>query len=269
VGLVLATPITVCLVVLGSYIPQLAFLTVILGDEPVLDDDARIYNRLLSGATDEAFEIAGEFLEEHSLPELYDDVLLPALESAETDRSENMLSVKRYDRILSCMTALVDSVNDKLMQEKEEEISIAQEESDEPAPAPNPNTPIEEPLPKRNVVCVPVNDQTDEMAAHMLRHLLLAKPFNVLVLPPGTLVSEVIDAIKEFEADVIILSSVPPFAVTHTRYLAKRLSEVFPDAKLYAGLWRGDKTLEKVDQRLKLVGIEHIYTSLMDASLHV
>ncbi len=270
VGLVLATPITVCLVVLGSYIPQLAFLTVILGDEPVLDDDARIYNRLLSGSTDEALEIAEEYLEEHSLPELYDDVLLPALESAETDRSDEMLSVKRYDRIVSCMNELIDSVNDKISHTKNEEAKALRETGvEKPVLEPVAAEIVEQPLPQRNVVCVPVNDQTDEMAAQMLRHLLAGKPYNVLVLTPGTLAGEVVDAIREWKADVIVLSSVPPFAVTHTRYLAKRLSAEFPDAKLYAGLWRGEKTMEKADQRLKVVGVEHIYTSLTEASQHV
>lgn len=281
VGLVLSTPITVCLVVLGGYIPQMAFLRVLLGDEQVLDDDARIYNRLLSGATDEAVEVAEEFLEENELPKLFDDVLVPALERAETDRNDDMLSEERYKRFISGMEELTESVYDrvaaikakkdakdlaereKLQQERPEDETAEAEgiSAEEPEPA--------TPLPRKRIVCVPVNDKTDETAAQMLTHLLNTKDYDVLVTPSGTLASEVIRVVREFDAEIIVLSSVPPFAVAHARYLAKRLAAEFQDKTLIAGLWVGENSVEKADERLKGVGVSHIYTRISEAALHL
>jgi predicted PurR-regulated permease PerM len=269
VGLVLATPMTVCLVVLGRYVPQLAFLTVMLGDEPVLADDARIYNRLLSGATDEAVDIAEEYLEENDLAKLYDDVLLPALESAEVDRSDEMLTPKRYERFIGGMSELIEAVTDKFLAAEEKKVEKAGLAVDTGEPESESNRVAPAPLPVRKIACIPVNDATDEAAAQMARHLFEQKDCEILVLRPGQLVSEIVDALKEFGADAVLLSSVPPFAVTHTRYLAKRLTAEFPDVRVHAGLWRGDKTLQKADERLKLAGVSNIYTSINDAVLHV
>ena len=92
IGLLLSTPLTVCLVVVGRYVPQLAFLDVMLGNEPVLSPAARFYQRLLARDSDEASEVAEAHLAEHSLLETYDEVVLPALRLAEADRSRGTLA---------------------------------------------------------------------------------------------------------------------------------------------------------------------------------
>lgn len=275
VGLVLATPITVCLVVLGGYIPQLAFLRVLLGDEQVLDDDARIYNRLLSGATDDAIDVAEEYLDKNDLPSLYDNVLLPALERTETDRNEDMLTEERYEKLISGINELLESVNDRVAEKEAATEKLATEEGEKVAGAAGdllkpaaPETPVS-PMPRRVAVCVPVNDKTDEVAARMLRQLTQSRDIDFHVLAAGTLVGEVMKAVKDMNADVIILSSVPPFAVAHARYLAKRLTAEFPEKKIFAGLWVGENTVQRADQRLRSVGVNQIYTKLQEAALHL
>ena len=91
VGLLLSTPLTVCLVVLGRHVPQLAFLDVLLGDEPVLPPELRFYQRLLARDPDEATELAEEYLEDEPLEKLYDSVIIPALGLAEQDRLRGSL----------------------------------------------------------------------------------------------------------------------------------------------------------------------------------
>lgn len=272
VGLVLATPITVCLVVLGGHIPQMAFLRVLLGDEQVLDDDARIYNRLLSGATDEAVDVAEEFLEENSVQKLYDEVLVPVLEHAETDRNDEMLSTERYERLIAGMDELLESVNDRLAHIKAKKAAAESTDTDHETIVNDQDDQAEiesRPLPVKRIMCVPVNDQTDEMAAIMLKYLAQSRECNVNVLPAGSLASEVVDAVRDFDADIILLSSVPPFAVTHARYLAKRLASEFPGQKLYAGLWVGENSIARADERLREVGVEQIFTRLSEAALHL
>jgi hypothetical protein len=113
VGLLLATPLTVCLVVIGKYVPPLRFLDILLGDEPVLDPPERIYQRLLAGDEEEASELAAEFLKEGDLLDVYDDVLLPALSLAEQDRHKGRLDEQRQKFIRRAMRQLVDELGDE------------------------------------------------------------------------------------------------------------------------------------------------------------
>jgi predicted PurR-regulated permease PerM len=95
VGLLLATPLTVCLVVLGRHVPQLQFLDIVLGSEPAMLPHARIYQRLLAGDTREATEIAEDFVDAEGMESLGDDVLLPVLQHAEEDRRRGALDGAR------------------------------------------------------------------------------------------------------------------------------------------------------------------------------
>lgn len=91
IGLVLSTPFTVCLVVLGRHVPRLEFVNILLGDEPVLPPGAHYYQRLLANDQEEAKEVLQDYLKEHSLSELYDSVLIPGLSLAEQDSYTNDL----------------------------------------------------------------------------------------------------------------------------------------------------------------------------------
>ena len=95
IGLLLSTPLTVCLAVMGRYIPQLRFLDVLLGSEPVLSAQEHFYQRMLAGDSEEGEEIATEQLKERTLKGLYDDVILPALRMAERDRQRKLLTGER------------------------------------------------------------------------------------------------------------------------------------------------------------------------------
>ncbi len=112
VGLLLATPLTVCLVVLGKYVPQLAFLDVLLGDEPVLSPPERVYQRLLAMDQEEVTELAGEYLEEKSLEQVYDEVLMPALAMAEQDRHRGRLDDRRQMFVRKAMRDVIEELGD-------------------------------------------------------------------------------------------------------------------------------------------------------------
>ena len=92
IGLLLSTPLTVCLVVLGRHVPQLEFLDVMLGNQPVLAPDETFYQRLLANDPEEATEQAEEFVKERSLAEFFDEVAIPALVRAQVDSDEGALS---------------------------------------------------------------------------------------------------------------------------------------------------------------------------------
>ena len=90
-GLIMASPLTVCLVVMGRHIPHLGFLSVLLGDKPSLPSEARVYQRLLAMDYDEVFQFTQDYLKDKPLIDLYENVLLPALAMAEHDRHAGRL----------------------------------------------------------------------------------------------------------------------------------------------------------------------------------
>ncbi len=157
-GLLLSTPLTVCLVVIGRYSPSLAFLNTILGDEPVLPPHAQFYQRLLAADQNEARQILERYRQEHSLEETYSALVLPALGLAEQDRHRNGLDEDSQSFIYQSSRELVDELGD---------------ESDSAAEsASNLRTNL---TPKVKVLCIPARDEADEIAALMLCQLLVSR----------------------------------------------------------------------------------------------
>ena len=112
VGLLLSTPLTVCLVVLGRHVPQFGFLNVLLGSEPVLEPAESLYQRLLAGDPDEATERAEEFLKSHPILTYYDEVAIPALSMFEHDRARGVLTDERRTLVAAAALTLVDNLSE-------------------------------------------------------------------------------------------------------------------------------------------------------------
>src|SRR5262249_40150298 len=112
IGLLLSTPLTVCLMVIGRYVPRLQFLYVMLGNAPVLAPSARFYQRALAHDSDEATEIAEEFLKEHTLEEVYDELVLPALALAERDRERDALTADALATVTETVRGVIDELGE-------------------------------------------------------------------------------------------------------------------------------------------------------------
>jgi predicted PurR-regulated permease PerM len=113
IGLILSTPLTVCLILMGRYVPQLSFLEVLLGDEPVLPVEAHFYQRLLALDPDEAALIAENYLKEKPIGSFYDTVLIPALAMAEQDRHLNTLDATTADFISQSTRDLIEELGER------------------------------------------------------------------------------------------------------------------------------------------------------------
>src|SRR5712671_1253338 len=113
VGLLLATPLTVCVVVIGRYVPRLEFLSIILTDEPVLTPETRFYQRLLALDMEEATEVAENFLKGKSLEDLYDSLMIPALSLAEEDRHRGRLNEDREQFVFKTTRFLVEDLAER------------------------------------------------------------------------------------------------------------------------------------------------------------
>lgn len=253
VGLIIATPLTVCVTVVGRYVPQLALLHTLLSDEQPLSPPDRFYQRLLALDPDEAIEVAEEYLRSHSFESLYDAVLLPALRSAEEDRHGGGLDESRLKLIHLTVRELVEDLGAR-------ERPVVDETGDAAAPeADAPNEAAE-------ILCLPARDEADEIVAVMLAQLLGARRIKAEVVSTRALASEMLEQVGRHDPRVVCVSALPPFATTHARYLCKRLRPAFPTLPIVAGLWQANGGGKKAQERLLATGIDGFATTLAEAT---
>jgi predicted PurR-regulated permease PerM len=211
IGLLLSTPMTVCLVVLGRHVPQLEFLDVLLGNEPVLAPDETFYQRLLANDPEEATEQAEEFAKERSLTEFFDEVALPALIRAQGDSDEGTLSAERRLMIKEGVQAMLENLADDAAPEQSARLTIYG------AP---------------RIVCIAGRNELDEAAASLLVHLLRAEH------SVGIAEAIPVDGLASLEdAAVICLSLISTRSPARARHLVRRLSRRTPRARVLVGLW--------------------------------
>ncbi len=243
VGLVLSTPLTVCLLVLGRYVPPLKFLYVLLGDQEALPPEACYYQRLLALDEEEAQEVAETYLQEKTLEELYDLVLIPALSLAEQDRHRNALDDEREKFIYQTTKDLLERLAEQMPTE---------------APAFSDSA--------FTICCVPARDEADELVGVMLAELLRRSGYQARWLPLGT-VEDTLAAIKQSQPDVLFISALPPFAASQARSLCRRIRREHPHSKIVIGFWDVSADVPKLQQRFGQDCSDYIVTSLRQAEL--
>jgi predicted PurR-regulated permease PerM len=263
IGLLLSTPMTVCLVVLGKYVPQLEFLSVLLGDEPVLEPPVRIYQRLIALDQEEAAELIQQYLKQRSLEEVYDQILIPVLAMAERDRQHEELDEEREDFVHRGMRELIEELGEQAAATKAEDASVNGTITQaEPARAGRPN------LPKGchvTAYCLPARDEADELVAMMLAQLLTQRGYCAEAISHEVLSGEMLELIEKNKADVVCISALPPTATSDARYLTKRLRARFPELSLIVGLWTYKTDLDRARRRIARDDSVKIVTTLADA----
>lgn len=237
IGLVLAMPLTVCVVVMSKYIPSLHFLSVLLGDQSALEAPERIYQRLLAGDCDEAAEHAGAIVASGSLAQAFDEAVIPALIMAENDRHGGRLHDEQALLIHETARDLVDELA---------ELAAAQDEKVAAAvPADLPRS-DREPL---RILCIPLRDQADDIGSAMLTQLLTRERVVVEQGAVSALTSELVDSVESLHVDLVILSIIPPLPPRSSRLLCRRLHDRYPQLPVVIGYWGGGKA-EDIRRRL-------------------
>src|SRR5580704_1919474 len=245
VGLLLATPLTVCLMVIGKYVPQLSFLDILLGNEEVFEPKKRVYQRLLAGDQEEANELIEGYLEQMPLAEVYDAVLIPALAMAETHWQRGEINEERHKLIFQSLKETVEELG-----ERQQDIQAKEAAKATKGPKGNSDVLVPSNASSLCVLCLPARDEADEIAGRMLAQLLAVKGCVVEAVSVTALASEMVDLVEQRKADVVCISAMPPTAAAHARYLCKRLQGRFPDAHLIVGLWNATGDLNKTKERL-------------------
>jgi len=262
IGLLLSTPLTVCLVVLGQHVPQLAFLDVLFGSEPVLTPAQTLYHRLLVEAHDEATERAEEFLDEQSLLGYYDQVGIPALAMAESDRHRGVLDDERRARLVESAMVLLDNLGEYERHETEP----AEAKQTEAAPIPDPAATAGPTLSAEHlVVCAGARGNLDEVAAAMLAQLIENQGGRTRVLPCECLQSRRLSELHLEQVGVLVLSYMNADSLAHARFLVRRLRRRFPGAMIVIGFWMLTPEMMAGRDPVAATGADRVVTSLADA----
>ncbi len=255
-GLFLSTPMTVCLLVLSQYVPNLKFLGVLLGSEPPLKPDAQFYQHMLSMDQEEVFNFAEAFVKERTITEFYDDVFVPALLMAEVDRHNGLLAEVRQKFIFQTSRELIE----ELAQPTNDD---AVKGSVAPFGPPVPVFKLAE-APDVAALVLPARDEADELVALMLAHLLRLDGVTAAV-------TSATDGTEESRAELqsshrlIFISALPPSTLSAAARATRRVKHINPNARVLVGVWSTEAKIDKLRHRLDTTGAETVVTRLGEA----
>jgi hypothetical protein len=257
VGLILSTPLTVCLMVLGRYVPQLSFLEIVLGDEPVLPPEQQFYQRLLAMDQDEARTIAEAHLKENPLESLYESVLIPALRLAEQDHYVDGLDDKTKVFMFQSTMELIEDLEDRI----EENASDGKCIDDKHAASPAQPSLI-------RIACIPSKEGADELVASMLAQVLRHAGYRAREFRTAG-VEDMLAEVARERFSIVCLSALPPYSITHARLLCKRLKAARPELQIVVGLWSLAEGADRGRERLGPGCAAAVTTTLSDALVQV
>jgi predicted PurR-regulated permease PerM len=255
-GLLMATPLTVCLVVLGKHVPGLEFVGLLMADTPALAPEYGYYQRLLARDQSEAADLIERHIKTEAPRSVYDALLLPALNYAERDRLEERLSLDEE-------MAVIDATRE-LMSDAAESIRRLEPEL---------STPDDPTLPGRReplrVLGFATNGSADELALRMLGHLLDDLPIVVEVTNGRMLASELVSLVQAQEVSVICLADLPPSLPSKTRYLVKRLHAALPNVRILVGRWGPQALADDNTQLLRDAGATLVAATLAETRTYL
>jgi predicted PurR-regulated permease PerM len=252
IGLVLATPLTVCLVVLGRHVERLEFLDVMFGDRPALSPPEIFYQRMLAGDPTEASDKAEEFLKERSLTSYYDEVALKGLQLAQADAERGALDEQRLTKIRDAVSEFANNISDqedrplpKVTSTTDAEATSAVETVAEDAPYENLPVLKNEDLPiewqgGHPVLCVAGRSLLDEAAAIMLAQLSTAHGLAARVEAAEALSTANIFRLETAGLAIVCLVYLDASSPAHMRYNVRRLRRKLPRATIILGCWMRD-----------------------------
>jgi hypothetical protein len=241
-GLILSTPLTVCVAVLGRYVPQFWFLHILLGDQPALVEEAQFYQRLLAMDDQEARGVIDRYLAGHSLLQLCDSVIVPALTLAEHDRHKGALDPDREEFFFLSIKEMLAELAEKAVKPDDAKPAAA----------------------GCRILCIAASDEADEVTAAMLALLLEHSGCVVLTFTPDASLQQ-LAFVQPAAGDVFCISALPPFAFAHARTLSHQLRVRFPGIRIVVGVWGFAGETERAMERFQAPRPDRLVTSLADA----
>jgi predicted PurR-regulated permease PerM len=260
IGLLLATPLTVCLVVLGKHIDGLRFINVLLGDEPPLLPEERFYQRLLAGDATDAVDQAEEELKTQSLSAYYDAIPMKALILAQADAADGKLTNEKQQAIRDTADEIIEVLSDyrdinPMINEDTSKGEIISEVISTESELTG------------SVLCVPSRSSLDEAAAAMLAQILEKRGIKAIVQPIETSRTVKNSSHNVPDAQLVCLSYFGSIAnPAHVRYQIRRFKRVLPQARFLACFWMLGEEATKAEDWKMAVGADFVATSLDQAA---
>ncbi len=226
VGLMLSTPLTVCLVVLGRHVPQFSFLDVLLGNEPVLQPQEKLYQRLLAGDPNEATDNAEDFLEAEDLIDYYEKVGFPALKLGELDRQRGVMTEAQIALFASTTQTLIGNLAELATEEQAERENTGTTEceaTEKPARS--------EVIPK-SVLCIGGRGAMDDAAASMVAQVLAVQGATVSQAEHTAVSGSTINLLSLKDIDTVVIAFLNPESKAHARQAVRRLKRQKPQLRV-------------------------------------
>jgi hypothetical protein len=237
-GLFLAIPLTVTVVVLGKYLPQLSFIGVLMGDQPVLEPWERFYQRLLARAPDEADDVVEEMRDSSTAAEVADKVLLPALAMVERDHYRGVMSDEQRLALLAHIDGWVEDLFG--------------------------NNGYEAAADDARTLCLPAQGRADEIGARLFCRVLQDAGTPARVLPLDFERASVSDAIAREQPHCVCVCTFPPAGIVNARRLCRRLHERAPSMLIFAALWNLPAVPDALERRFSAAGAQASFARLAE-----
>ncbi len=248
-GLLMATPLTVCVVVLGKHVPGLGFVGTLMADTPALAPEYTYYQRLLAHDESEAADMIERFIKVEPPRSVYDALLLPALNYAERDRLERRLSPEDEAAVVNATRELLAEATDYIERTQPEESPV------QDATLAGPREPL-------RVLGYAANGAADELALMMLADLLKDLPIELEIAKGRMLPSDLVSLVQAQGVSIVCLADLPPSPPSKTRYLVKRLRAASSDVRIIVGRWAPPPLADESTQVLRDAGATLVASTL-------
>lgn len=241
IGLLLSTPLTICLVVLGQHVTNMRFLSILLSKEQALTPAEECYHRLLSFDSSASMDVVESYLKKNSLISLYDSVLIPIITQTEIDFHLDLIDTEKKENVYQSMREIIDLLS---ISEQPETASVTEK--------------------KVNVLCLPAQAIRDELGVNILAQLLERESFNVQQTT-RLKVSEVFEEVEKINPDVVCIAVVAPFVLSHARFLCIKLHQRKPQLPIVIGLWEASEITPEILGQFSSAGATKVVSSLSQA----
>lgn len=255
-GLLLSTPLTVCLAVLGKYVPSLRFFATLLGEEAELETDVRLYQRLVALDRAGALEVVEAVLKQKPRVEVFDQVLVPALARAERDAARDELDEAEQAFAWQVIGEVLDGL------EGSPDLSLASAASAANGAAGSGDlAAVGSPV---TLVGLAVQDTSDALVLRMLGQIL-APCYTLEVITDTESPLQAAGQVAEYSPRLVVVSHLPPEGLTAARYLVRRLRAQLPDLTIVVGRWGETGGAAASAERLTGMGATDVVFTLADA----
>lgn len=251
-GLLLSTPLTVCLVVLGRHVPSLAFLDVLLGDRPALPAADRFYQRLIAGDGSDASVVAKEYADQRGSIAAADEVVMPAIRMARQDRHADDLTAEQESDLYKTADEILETARKAAADDQKDDVDRPPAESG-----------------SLLVVALPAHHRAESIAISLLAGLVEPLGARFDPLSCSLLPSDVEANIAEVRPALVFIAVVPPGGATQARYLCRRLRRKFKDLPIVVGYFGKVRDFDALLVRFRASGATHVTTSIGQSRLQL